>query len=86
MAIVLIFALAFSDLASAISIGRNNIRPPAWPDHYTLNITHGVAAPDGVSRPVFLINGRTPGPTLHAYQDKQICVSRDEPSFRRIIH
>lgn len=33
---------------------------------YTLNITLGTAAPDGFARPVILINGRFPGPTLSA--------------------
>lgn len=85
LAFILVTAIAFTELSLGLSVRRNWAQPPSWPDHYTLNITQGEAAPDGVTRPVFLINGRTPGPTVHAYEGKQICVSMSSqfgPRFR----
>lgn len=42
-----------------------------WPDagctrQYHLDITNGTAAPDGVERPVLLVNGKYMGPTIYA--------------------
>lgn len=31
---------------------------------YTLDLTAGTAAPDGVTRNVYLVNGQTPGPDI----------------------
>ncbi|KAF8597298.1 laccase [Ceratobasidium sp. AG-I] len=50
---------------------------------YTLVVTHGTIAPDGVSRTAWLVNGTTPGPTIVADEGDQLNINvinkGDEP-------
>ncbi|KAG8686834.1 hypothetical protein FRC09_013896, partial [Ceratobasidium sp. 395] len=50
---------------------------------YTLVVTHGTTAADGVSRSAWLVNGTTPGPTITADEGDQLSINvinkGDEP-------
>ncbi|KAG9124387.1 hypothetical protein FRC07_011817 [Ceratobasidium sp. 392] len=59
------------------------VRVQAVLRQYTLVITHGTTAADGVSRSAWLINGTTPGPTITADEGDQLSINvinkGDEP-------
>jgi FtsP/CotA-like multicopper oxidase with cupredoxin domain len=44
---------------------------------FELDITWDVKAPDGYSRPQVLINGMSPGPTIHVTQGDSVEVSKE---------
>ncbi|KAJ6258862.1 Laccase-2 [Drechslerella dactyloides] len=63
------------------------LRRPNWKDrrlpkikYYKWTITDTVANPDGVMRPLFLINGKFPGPKIECLEDDVINIDIDNQS------